>query len=69
MAIAFKYFVIFAEMRTGSNFLQSHLNKFPDLHCFGELFNPVLLIARANQAPWGFQWLIAIKTPFRCCEK
>lgn len=36
----FKYFVIFAEMRTGSNFLEQNINQFADLQCYGELFNP-----------------------------
>ena len=36
----FTYFVIFAEMRTGSNFLEASLNSFDDLHCYGEAFNP-----------------------------
>jgi LPS sulfotransferase NodH len=37
---AFDYFVIFAEMRTGSNFLESNLNALGDLRCYGEAFNP-----------------------------
>ncbi|PKP83929.1 MAG: nodulation protein NodH [Alphaproteobacteria bacterium HGW-Alphaproteobacteria-2] len=40
MVRAFTGFVLFAEMRTGSNFLEEALNAFPDLACFGELFNP-----------------------------
>jgi hypothetical protein len=36
----FSHFVIFAEMRTGSNFLEDNLNQFPDLHSYGEVFNP-----------------------------
>jgi len=36
----FKYFVIFAEMRTGSNFLEASLNEFADIQCYGELYNP-----------------------------
>jgi LPS sulfotransferase NodH len=36
----FDMFVIFAEMRTGSNFLESNLNGFEDLACLGEAFNP-----------------------------
>lgn len=36
----FKYFVIFAEMRTGSNFLEASINSFDDLHCYGEVYNP-----------------------------
>ncbi len=36
----FDYFVIFAEMRTGSNFLEQNLNQFEGLQCYGEAFNP-----------------------------
>ncbi|MDJ0825631.1 MAG: nodulation protein NodH [Rhodobacter sp.] len=36
----FDYFVMFAEMRTGSNFLEANLNDYPGLACLGELFNP-----------------------------
>ncbi|MEO0400797.1 MAG: sulfotransferase family 2 domain-containing protein [Pseudomonadota bacterium] len=36
----FDYFVVFAEMRTGSNFLESNLNAFDGLACHGEAFNP-----------------------------
>lgn len=40
----FDYFIIFAEMRTGSNFLESNINEFAGLHCYGEVFNPFFLI-------------------------
>lgn len=33
-------FVLFAEMRTGSNFLEANLNALPGVTCHGELFNP-----------------------------
>jgi len=36
----FDYFVLFAEMRTGSNFLEENLNEYPGIHCYGEVFNP-----------------------------
>ncbi len=36
----FDYFVVFAEMRTGSNFLEANLNSFDGLACLGEAFNP-----------------------------
>ncbi len=36
----FDYFVVFAEMRTGSNFLEANLNGFDGLACLGEAFNP-----------------------------
>ncbi len=40
MSDTFDYFVVFAEMRTGSNLLESHLNAFSILECHGEAFNP-----------------------------
>lgn len=40
MTADFDYFVIFAEMRTGSNFLESNLNAFEGIECHGEAFNP-----------------------------
>lgn len=40
MRAPFDYFVLFAEMRTGSNFLQENINAMPGLHCWGEAFNP-----------------------------
>ena len=36
----FQYFTVFAEMRTGSNFLETNLNSFEALTCHGEAFNP-----------------------------
>src|SRR5210317_1453135 len=36
----FQSFVVFAEMRTGSNFLEANLNAFEGINCHGEAFNP-----------------------------
>jgi LPS sulfotransferase NodH len=36
----FDCFVVFAEMRTGSNFLEANLNAFEGITCHGEAFNP-----------------------------
>ena len=35
----FEYFVVFAEMRTGSNLLEASLNALEGVSCHGELFN------------------------------
>lgn len=43
MTARFDYFVVFAGMRTGSNYLERNLNSVPDLKCFGELFNPYFI--------------------------
>ncbi|SEV90723.1 hypothetical protein SAMN05444851_0240 [Aliiroseovarius sediminilitoris] len=40
----FDCFIIFAEMRTGSNFLESNLDQFPGLKCYGEAFNPYFMV-------------------------
>jgi len=39
MTKRFDYFVVFAEMRTGSNFLEANINRFDGLTCYGEAFN------------------------------
>ena len=39
----FSSFVILAEMRTGSNFLESNLNAISGLTCHGEAFNPYFI--------------------------
>jgi len=49
----FDYFVVFAEMRTGSNFLEANLNCFADLACLGEAFNPHFLGYPKSEAVLG----------------
>lgn len=39
----FDAFVMFAEMRTGSNYLEDNLNALPDVTCYGEVYNPTFL--------------------------
>jgi hypothetical protein len=39
----FDAFVIFAEMRTGSNYIEATLNDLPDLDCLGEVYNPTFI--------------------------
>ena len=39
----FDAFVLFAEMRTGSNYLEDSLNALPDITCHGEVYNPTFL--------------------------
>ena len=43
MSQPYDYFVLFAEMRTGSNFLETNLNEIDGLSCYGEAFNPHFL--------------------------
>ncbi|MEM1075214.1 MAG: nodulation protein NodH [Pseudomonadota bacterium] len=40
MPAAFDSFVVFAEMRTGSNYLEQNLNALDGVDCHGEAFNP-----------------------------
>ncbi|MCB1342593.1 MAG: nodulation protein NodH [Pseudooceanicola sp.] len=40
MTERFDWFVVFAEMRTGSNFLEANLNALAGVACIGEAFNP-----------------------------
>lgn len=49
----FDYFVVFAEMRTGSNFLEANLNRFDGLTCHGEAFNPVFIGYPQNETVLG----------------
>ncbi|TGD67158.1 nodulation protein NodH [Tabrizicola sp. WMC-M-20] len=50
----FDSFVMFAEMRTGSNFLEANLNAMPGVVCHGEVFNPYF-IGKLNQTSlFGF---------------
>jgi len=39
----FDYFVVLAEMRTGSNFLEANLNGLEGVTCHGEAFNPAFI--------------------------
>ena len=43
MTEGFRSFVIFAEMRTGSNLLEATLNAVKGVTCFGEAFNPYMM--------------------------
>jgi LPS sulfotransferase NodH len=39
----FESFVVLGEMRTGSNLLETQLNKFPGITCHPEVFNPLFI--------------------------
>ncbi len=43
MAQRWDFFVVFGDMRTGSNYLESSINAYPGLQCHGELFNPTFI--------------------------
>lgn len=74
MTERFDYFVVFAEMRTGSNFLESNLNAMDGITCHGEAFNPHFIgypnkteilgysQAKRDENPGGLIWAIREKT-------
>ncbi len=49
----FDYFVVLAEMRTGSNLLEATLNEFDGLTCEGEVFNPHFISHQDTEALHG----------------
>ncbi len=49
----FTSFVVFAEMRTGSNFLEANLNSVKGLFCHGEAFNPFFMGSESKQEMLG----------------
>lgn len=49
----FDCFVLLAGMRTGSNFLEENLNRFAEIRCHGEAFNPGFLGHEGNDALLG----------------
>jgi len=65
----FTYFVVFAEMRTGSNFLEENINQFPDLECFGELFNQHFIGGPNKGDVFGFTLKAREKDPQGLLEK
>ncbi|MBP9951152.1 MAG: nodulation protein NodH [Cypionkella sp.] len=52
-AKSFTSFVIFAEMRTGSNFLEANLNAIDGVSCLGEAFNPFFMGGEGKQEMLG----------------
>lgn len=64
----FDYFVILAEMRTGSNFLESNLNQFADLKCYGEAFNPYLIVDPDRTELFGITMAARDADPIKLIE-
>jgi LPS sulfotransferase NodH len=50
----FQYFVILADMRTGSNLLEACLNSFAGVACLGEVFNPHFIGQPKTETVLGF---------------
>ncbi|MGH1369960.1 MAG: nodulation protein NodH [Maritimibacter sp.] len=69
MTTKFESFVILAEMRTGSNFLESNLNEFDGITCYGEAFNPYLLVDPERKELFGMTMADRDAHPMRLVEK
>jgi LPS sulfotransferase NodH len=52
-SLCFSGFVVLAEMRTGSNFLENNLNRIPGIKCHGEAFNPFFIGGEGKQEYLG----------------
>lgn len=63
MSYAFQSFVVFAEMRTGSNFLEVNLNAFDGVACHGEAFNPHFMGYPHNEPILGVELAKRDKDP------
>ncbi len=59
----FESFVVFAEMRTGSNFLEANLNGFDGVTCHGEAFNPFFIGYPHNEPILGVDHATRDKDP------
>lgn len=65
MTRPFDYFVVFAEMRTGSNFLETNLNALPGVVCHGEAFNPHFIGYPNRQEVLGIDLKLRSSDPMR----
>ncbi|UWQ04720.1 sulfotransferase family 2 domain-containing protein [Aliiroseovarius crassostreae] len=68
MARKFDCFIIFAEMRTGSNFLESNLDQYPGLKCYGEAFNPYFMVSPKTESLFGVSTRERDRDPMRLLE-
>jgi len=69
MVAVFDHFVIFAGMRTGSNFLEESLNEYSGLQCHGELFNPQFLGGPKKTEKFGLSMQDREADPLQLIEK
>lgn len=68
MAAKFDAFVLFAEMRTGSNHLEESLNTLGDVTSYGEIFNPVFLGAHNRDELFGMTMALREVDPLPLLE-
>lgn len=64
----FDYFVVMAEMRTGSNFLEANLNSIDGVSCHGEAFNPHFLCYPNTTELFGTTQAMRDGDPFKFIE-
>lgn len=64
----FDYFVVLAEMRTGSNFLEANLNAFDGIECHGEAFNPSFVGYPNKPDLFGITHELRERNPFMLLE-
>ncbi len=69
MGSRFDYFVMFAEMRTGSNFLEENLDEYPGITCYGEAFNPVFVGGAKKQELLGVTLAAREAEPLQLIER
>ncbi|ARO15636.1 hypothetical protein BVG79_02296 [Ketogulonicigenium robustum] len=65
----FDSFVVFAEMRTGSNFLETNLNTIPGVACLGEAFNPQFIGYPAREDLLGVTYADRVADPMALLKK
>lgn len=69
MSHQFDYFVILAEMRTGSNFLEENVNSYSGLKCWGEAFNPKFIGKSGQNEMLGVSLGERERNPARLLER
>ncbi|MEM1432415.1 MAG: nodulation protein NodH, partial [Pseudomonadota bacterium] len=65
----FDYFVILAEMRTGSNALAATLNLFDGISCLGEVFNPAFVGGPSKSELFGMDIAARERDPLALLER
>lgn len=69
MSDKFDSFVLLAEMRTGSNYLEANLNAIAGLTCHGEVFNPHFIGHKGVDALFGITLAEREAEPLRLLDK
>ena len=65
----FDYFVVLAEMRTGSNFLEANLNLLDGVTCYGEAFNPSFIGTPKTEDVLGITYEMREQDPFDLLQR